>query len=96
MKKILLILTVLSLVGCAQNSYCLVDQPYQSAKVVPELKPVGELNLPSTASSMRLPPRPENPIPFGRETEDGAGICLDKPPKLVIKQQADDIDAGSS
>lgn len=81
-----LILLVAFVSACSSNSYCLIDQPYQTAQVVPELKPVDELRLPSTASSLRLPPGPEKPIPFGRENEEGDGICLDKPPRLVIKQ----------
>ena len=72
--------------ACASNSYCLSEQDYQLAQVAPEVQPVDELRLPTTGSSLRLPPEPEKDVPFGRKAEDGTGVCLDKPPRLVIEQ----------
>ncbi len=96
MKRIALILLMSQLAACATNSYCLRDQDYQIAQVAPELKPVDELRLPTTGSALRLPPPPENPQPFGVATEEGDGVCLDKPPRLVIKRAAAETEAGSS
>ena len=94
--RIALILLLGQLTACSTNSYCLTEQNYQYAQVAPELKPVDELRLPTTGSSLRLPPAPEESQPFGVEAENGDGICLDKPPRLVIRPASGQTEAGSS
>lgn len=83
-------LSLLTLAGlssaCGVNTYCLTDQPYQRAQIAPEMKPVEGLSLPTTGSALRLPEAPENPKPFGVKNEEGAGVCLDKPPRLVMPE----------
>lgn len=74
----------LGLGACGANSYCLVQQDYEKAEMVPELKGVDGLVMPNSPSALRLPPPPTDPVPFGREAEDGSGVCLDKPPRLAI------------
>lgn len=68
--------------ACGASRYCVVEQEYQTAASVPELRPAGGLLLPESPSALRLPPAPANPEPFGVESADGFGICLDKPPGL--------------
>jgi hypothetical protein len=70
------------LAACSTNSYCLADQDYQKAQVVPELRSAEGLELPESPSALRLPPPPSKPEPFGVRTADGTGLCLDKPPAM--------------
>ncbi len=76
-----------SLSACSINSYCLADQDYQRAQIAPEMKSVKGLSLPTTGSALRLPEAPENSEPFGVESEDGTGVCLDKPPRLATPDE---------
>lgn len=82
-KRILLLAACVGASSCGINSYCLSEQAYQRAHSVPEMKPVAGLSLPTTGSALRLPEAPSQPVPFGREAEDGSGVCLDKPPSIV-------------
>lgn len=70
--------------ACGANSYCLVQQDYQKAQVVPELQSVEGLEMPASPSALRLPDAPANAAPFGVRAEDGTGMCLDKPPQLAL------------
>lgn len=83
MRLLLLLAVSLGLCACGANSYCLVPQKYERAETVPELKSIEGLEIPSSPSALRLPPKPAESVPFGRKAEDGSGICLDKPPRLA-------------
>jgi hypothetical protein len=69
--------------ACGTNSYCLNEQDYQKARVVPELRSADGLTMPNSPSALRLPSPPANGEPFGTEDEQGAGVCLDKPPAMA-------------
>lgn len=75
------------LVGCGSNKYCLVDQPYQNAAAVPEIQATEGLQVPQSPSALRLPEAPENRVPFGIESADGDGQCLDQPPALKVRSK---------
>lgn len=83
MRFFLLLVASFGLGACGANSYCLVSQDYEKAEMVSELKSADGLEMPNSPSALRLPPAPTNPVPFGREAEDGSGVCLDKPPRLA-------------
>lgn len=84
MLRVVCLVACSSLSACGVNSYCLVEQDYQKAQVVPELQPVDGLEIPVSPSALRLPDAPANPAPFGRAAEDGSGMCLDRPPELTL------------
>ena len=71
------------LAACSTNSYCLSEQDYQRAQVVPELRSAEGLSMPNSPSALRLPAAPAGNEPFGRRDEEGAGVCLDKPPEIA-------------
>lgn len=73
----------LLLSACGINRYCMVEQEYQRAQTVPDLRPVDGLALPYSPSALRLPPAPAERVPFGTAAEDGSGVCLDKPPEFI-------------
>ena len=82
-----LVLCAGTLAGCAiGNSYCLGDQPYSHAPSVAALQPVEGLKVPQSGSTLKIPPAPANPVPFGQEVTDAKGKkvieCLDHPPPL--------------
>ncbi|MGQ0530821.1 MAG: hypothetical protein ACT4PG_13655 [Panacagrimonas sp.] len=84
MMRLVLLMACCGLSGCGVSAYCLVKQDYQSAEVVPELRPADGLAIPNSPSAMRLPPKPAQTVPFGTRAEDGSGVCLDKPPRLKV------------
>jgi uncharacterized lipoprotein len=69
--------------ACSTNSYCLAEQDYQKARVVPELRSAEGLNMPNSPSALRLPPAPAQSEPFGRTDAEGGGVCLDQPPAMA-------------
>lgn len=75
--------SVVLLSACGTNSYCLKEQDYQKARVVPELRSAEGLQMPNSPSALRLPPEPVGPEPFGKPDAGGAGVCLDKPPAMA-------------
>ena len=85
--KLLALVPALLLCGCAANSYCMGEQPYQKAASVPPLKNAEDLKIPESPSSLRIPPPPAKPTPYGEVVKDSDGDdvvrCLDKPPELV-------------
>lgn len=85
--KFLALVPALLLCGCAANSYCIGEQPYQKAASVPPLKNAEDLKIPESPSSLRIPPAPAKPTPYGEVVKDSDGDdvvrCLDKPPELV-------------
>ena len=84
MLRVVCLLACAALSACSVNSYCLTQQDYQKAEVVPELRSVEGLEIPASPSALRLPDAPANPAPFGQRAEDGSGMCLDKPPALAL------------
>lgn len=76
--------------ACTTNNYCLVEQDYQKATVVPELRGVPGLEMPNSPSALRLPPRPTTQVPFGYKDDEGGGVCLDKPPTVAFPEEPGD------
>ena len=70
------------LAACTPNSYCLKEQKYMHAENRPPLTPVAGLSLPDSATALRIPPPPTAVVPFGYRNQEGAGVCLDKPPAM--------------
>ncbi len=83
----ILLVCLSGLAACTSNSYCLVDQDYQKAEIVPELRPVEGLVMPNSPSALRLPDRPAGAEPFGTKNSEGDGVCLDKPPAVALPEK---------
>jgi len=85
--KTLLLLPALALSGCAVNSYCEGEQKYEQAKTLPPLRSVEGAQVPESPSALKIPPPPEQPVPFGQVAKDEDGddmiSCLDKPPEMA-------------
>lgn len=79
---LIVIVAVTLLAACAPNNYCLKEQKYAHAENRPPLTPVAGLSLPDSATALRIPPPPTAVVPFGYRNEQGAGVCLDKPPTM--------------
>jgi hypothetical protein len=88
----LLLVSLSGVAACTTNSYCLVDQDYQKAEIVPELQPVEGLAIPASPSALRLPDRPATAVAFGHKNEEGDGVCLDRPPPYVAPEKAPGAD----
>ncbi len=84
----LLLVSLSGVAACSTNSYCLVEQDYQKAEIVPELQPVEGLAIPASPSALRLPDRPATVVPFGTKNKEGDGVCLDRPPAMPEKTAA--------
>lgn len=82
MVRVVVLAACCSLSACGVNKYCVTQQDYQIAGVVPELRPAAGLQLPDSPSALRLPPPPANRVPFGERAEDGTISCLDQPPPM--------------
>ena len=84
--KLVALAPVLALAGCAGSSYCEGEQGYQTARSVPAPQSTGTLQIPQSESALRIPPPPENAVPYGEEYQDADGDevirCLDKPPDM--------------
>lgn len=84
--KILSVLPLLALSACAANTYCDGQQNYQKAKTAPPLQGVEGLKLPDSATALKIPPAPANPVAYGEHVKDAKGDdvvqCLDKPPEM--------------
>jgi uncharacterized lipoprotein len=76
-----------TLAACSTNNYCLVEQDYQKAESVPELRSADGLAMPDSPSALRLPPAPASTVPFGFKGEEG-GVCLDQPPTVGLPSKA--------
>lgn len=90
--RFFVLLAILGLSGCAANSYCIEEQNYQKAQSVPPLNGVEGLQLPESASALRIPPPPESAVAFGEIYKDADGDdqarCLDTPPKMTLPPPA--------
>jgi hypothetical protein len=84
--RFVILIPLLGLGGCAAGSYCEGQQDYQRARSVPVLQPAEGLRVPSSGNALRIPPAPENSVPYGEVGKDEDGdefvSCLDKPPEL--------------
>ena len=78
--------------ACSANNYCLTEQDYQKAEVVPEIKPVEGLAVPASPSALRLPDRPTTQVAFGYENKDGDGVCLDQPPAMPVIEKGVEVE----
>ena len=88
----LLLATLSSVAACSTNSYCLAEQDYQKANVVPEIQPVEGLAVPASPSALRLPERPASEVAFGNKDAKGDGVCLDQPPKMPAPERGVEVE----
>lgn len=78
----------LALGACSTGGRCVGEFPYQSAQTLPPPQKVEGLKQPESASALRIPPPPANPVPYAETLPDpeepGEAIvrCLDLPPAL--------------
>jgi hypothetical protein len=86
MRVVLIPLSLLALSGCAVNSYCTGEMDYQTAPSIPPLQGGEGVRIPESASALKIPPPPANPVGYGEIRKDAEGDdvihCLDKPPEL--------------
>jgi hypothetical protein len=84
--KFAVLVPLATLAGCAASSYCEGQLDYQTARSVPVPQAVQELRIPESENALRIPPPPENEVPYGdtvsREDGDEVVVCLDKPPDM--------------
>ena len=63
--KIVSLVPVLALAGCAASTYCEGEQHYQTARSLPAPQAAGTLHIPESGQALRIPPPPENSVPYG-------------------------------
>lgn len=84
--RIVFLLPLLTLGGCAVSSYCEGEQDYQEAASLPSLQTADGLQVPDSSTALRVPPPPANAVPYGETVKDEDGDdtvrCLDRPPEL--------------
>lgn len=84
--KMIVLVPAFALAGCAVNSYCEGEQKYDAARSLPPLASAEGATVPESPSALKIPPPPENPVPFGQTVKDEDGddmiSCLDKPPEM--------------
>jgi len=84
--KVSMLIPLLLLGGCAASSYCEGEQDYEADSSIPALQPADDLRIKESASALKIPPAPENSVPFGehQKDEDGDAVvrCLDRPPEM--------------
>ena len=84
--RLVLLAPALALAGCAIGTYCEGDQKYHKAESLPPLAGAEGVTLPESASALKIPPPPANPVAFGERYKDADGDdavrCLDKPPEM--------------
>ena len=82
----LVLVATLGLSGCAVSSYCEGEQDYQKAESVPPLVAAQGLKLPESASALKIPPPPAQPVAYAEPYKDADGDdrvrCLDTPPAM--------------
>jgi hypothetical protein len=77
-----------ALAGCSATRRCEGEQPYQKAETLPTPGAIPGLTVPDSPSSLRIPPPPAEPVPYGRKVVDADGHgtryeCLDMPPRMA-------------
>lgn len=84
--KLLVLVPLLVVAGCAPGAYCEGELAYQRAGSVPAVQPTEGLQVRDSASALKIPPAPANAVPYAEtyadEDGDEAVRCLDKPPAL--------------
>lgn len=84
--RIVFLLPLLGLGGCAVSSYCEGEQDYQEAASLPTLQSADGLQVRDSSTALRIPPPPANSVPYGETVKDEDGDdtvrCLDRPPDL--------------
>ena len=76
------------------SRHCVGEYPYQSAETLPTPTNIEGLELRDSAAAMRIPPAPENPVPFARQVADPANPdnprveCLDLPPRMKVTPES--------
>lgn len=102
MKAVSACLAILLLSGCAAGGHCVGTFPYQEARLAPQLQPVDGIQVPESSAALRVPPPPEQVVPYASYTEDPARpgrprvSCLDVPPRLPQEQLVPPEDASTS
>lgn len=78
--------TAALLSGCASGRYCMGEKPYMKAESVPPLAPAEGLQLQESSAALKIPPPPQESVPFGQTVKDEKGEevvqCLDRPPPM--------------
>jgi hypothetical protein len=84
--RIVFLLPLLGLGGCAVSSYCEGEQDYQEAQSLPTLQTADGLQVRDSSTALRIPPPPATAVPYGETVKDEDGDdtvrCLDRPPDL--------------
>jgi hypothetical protein len=102
MKAVSASLAVLLLSGCAAGGHCVGNFPYQQAELAPQLQPVDDIQVPESSAALRVPPPPQQVVPYAMVTEDPSRpgrsrvSCLDVPPRLPQEQLVPAEDASTS
>jgi hypothetical protein len=78
-----------AIAGCAHNGACAKVQPYESARSVPPIQGVDGLQIPESATAMKVPNTVAGPdVPYGVKIQDPKKPgktryqCLDQPPTM--------------
>lgn len=93
--RIAIIAAVVLLGGCGTNRHCIGDFPYQSATTLPPPERVEGLTMPESVSAMRIPPPPEQAVPYALEVPDPENpgntrvSCLDVPPPITVEPETE-------
>jgi len=80
------------LTACASNQTCnMEDADYRKAAAIPPIQPAEGLNLPQSASALKVPPltaaaQAAAKQPFPKKGKGTA--CLDYPPEIVVPEAA--------
>jgi len=75
------------------SRHCVGELDYQTAQTLPPPGQVDNLTVPESPSALRIPPPPQDPVPFAREVADPENPaktrvdCLDIPPPLVAQPE---------
>ncbi|MGQ0586201.1 MAG: hypothetical protein ACT4PK_03245 [Gammaproteobacteria bacterium] len=84
--KLLTLIPVLALAGCASVSQCSGTQAYRDATSVPVVQSTESLKLKDSPSALKIPPAPATAVPYGEVYVDEDGDervrCLDIPPVM--------------
>jgi uncharacterized lipoprotein len=94
MKVLLLpsVVAALLIAGCSggMSRHCVGEFEYQRAETLPPPEQVEGLTMPESVAALRIPPPPEQPVPYAIEYPDPAKPgktlvnCLDVPPRIRV------------
>ena len=87
--KLACLVGAVAIAGCASNGSCARVQSYESARSVPPIQGVDGLQIPESATAMKVPASSGGPdVPFGVKIQDPKkpgktrNQCLDQPPTM--------------